>query len=294
MKAFEDFLRFLSAKNYSTNTLEVYSKDLNDFFLFLDILNEDDIPKVHSDEIRNYIQHLSELGLSSRSINRKLSSIKSFFKYQCKKNANPYNPAALVKTLKTQKKRQIPLTSAEITTAISSESNEETALMIDLFYQCGLRRNELRMLKISNVDFSKNVITILGKGNKWRNIPISEELAVKIKSHLNSKKTISEYIFSNTNGKPYSPSTIYLKIKHSVSPNSNKVKNSPHMLRHSFATHLLQNGADLNSVKELLGHSSLNTTQVYLNSDIQHIKKVFNASHPRGEKKDEGGRKSTT
>ena len=291
---FQDYLQL--EKNYSQHTSLAYLADLNFFHDYIKKeFEQENLLEVNYSLIRSWIVQLSDKGISNTSINRKISSLKAFYKFLLKTKQIESSPLLKHKALKTQKKLQIPFSEKELDAVLNQIPFQDgfegvrDKLIIDLFYSTGIRRTELINLKFQNVDLSNNTIKVLGKRNKERLIPMLPNLKNQIKKYLIERsdlQTISdkEYFFLLLNGVKMNDSFVYRIINYYFSNVSEKVKKSPHILRHTFATHLLNNGADINSVKELLGHSSLASTQVYTNSSLSELKKVYNNAHPRNEK----------
>ena len=291
---FQDYLQL--EKNYSQHTSLAYLADLNFFHDYIKKeFDQENLLEVNYSLIRSWIVLLSDKGISNTSINRKVSSLKAFYKFLLKTKQIESSPLLKHKALKTQKKLQIPFSEKELDAVLNQIPFQDgfegvrDKLIIDLFYSTGIRRTELINLKFQNVDLSNNTIKVLGKRNKERLIPMLPNLKNQIKKYLIERsdlQTISdkEYFFLLLNGVKMNDSFVYRIINYYFSNVSEKVKKSPHILRHTFATHLLNNGADINSVKELLGHSSLASTQVYTNSSLSELKKVYNNAHPRNEK----------
>ena len=291
------FLEYISLeKKYSVNTITAYKNDLISFrdFLLLEY-NQDNLLEVHYPQIRNWIVSLVDAGISNRTINRKVSSLKSFYKYLQKSEQIVINPLNKHKALKIAKKVQIPFTAKEINTVIENIGKENNftsirnKLIVELFYSTGIRRTELINIKENNISFSNGTIKVLGKRNKERFVPLLKSVSLTLKSYLEIKKKYTqnlEELFITENGNKIYETLVYRIINSYFSQVSSKVKKSPHILRHSFATHLLNEGANLNSVKELLGHSSLASTQVYTHNSLDAIKKVYNQAHPRSTKKE--------
>jgi integrase/recombinase XerC len=291
------FLDYISLeKKYSVNTVTAYKNDLISFrdFLILEYKQEN-LLEVHYPQIRNWIVSLVDADISNRTINRKVSSLKSFYKFLQKSEQIDTNPLAKHKALKSAKKLQVPFTAKEINTVIENISKENdftstrNKLIVELFYCTGIRRTELINIKEKDISLSNGTIKVLGKRNKERFVPLLNSVAVTVKNYLEIKKEYSqslEELFITENGNKIYETLVYRIINSYFSQVSSKVKKSPHILRHSFATHLLNEGANLNSVKELLGHSSLASTQVYTHSSLDAIKKVYNQAHPRSIKKD--------
>ncbi len=290
------FLDYLKSElRYSEHTLKSYQKDLESFQHFL-LESEGDLPlsKVETQHIRNFIMNLNKEGHKASSINRKLSAIKRFYKYLIQKGKLEINPASTLKNLKKKKEVHLPFSIEEMDSLpkwedIDSDNFTEIQvyLLIELLYLTGIRRAELINLKESDFLNAKDAIKVVGKRNKERMIPISKDFLKKMKNfiHLKNKEGInSEYAFCLKNGKKLYPKFVYNIVNKYFSTFTTKEKKSPHMLRHTFATHLLNNKAEINSVKELLGHSSLASTQVYTHQDIETLKEVFKENHPRESK----------
>ena len=291
------FLEYISLeKKYSVNTVTAYKNDLISFrdFLLLEY-NQENLLEVHYPQIRNWIVSLVDANISNRTINRKVSSLKSFYKYLQKSEQIVINPLSKHKALKIAKKVQIPFTTKEINAVIENIGKENNftstrnKLIVELFYSTGIRRTELINIKENNISLSNGTIKVLGKRNKERFVPLLTSVAVTLKSYLEIKKEYSknlDELFITENGNKIYETLVYRIINSYFSQVSSKVKMSPHILRHSFATHLLNEGANLNSVKELLGHSSLASTQVYTHNSLDAIKQVYNQAHPRSNKKE--------
>jgi integrase/recombinase XerC len=291
---FYDYL--LLEKNYSQHTVKAYINDIGFFESFLSNEYEDNnLLLVNYNQIRSWIVSLSDDGISNTSINRKVSSLKSFYKFLLKTKQIDTSPLLKHKALKAPKKIQIPFSEKELDMVLNQIMYKEgfegvrDKLIVDLFYTTGIRRTELINLKIQNVDLSNKTIKVIGKRNKERIIPILTIIEEQIKKYLSESSSIqelkeSEYFFLLSNGVKLNDSFVYRLINYYFSNVSEKVKKSPHILRHTFATHLLNNGADINSVKELLGHSSLASTQVYTHNSLAELQKVYNSAHPRNKK----------
>ena len=291
---FYDYL--LLEKNYSQHTVTAYINDIGFFESFLSNEFEDDnLLLINYNQIRSWIVSLSDDGISNASINRKVSSLKSFYKFLLKTKQIDTSPLLKHKALKAPKKIQIPFSEKELDMVLNQIMYKEgfegvrDKLIVDLFYTTGIRRTELINLKIQNVDLSNKTIKVIGKRNKERIIPILTIIEEQIKKYLSERSSIqelkeSECFFLLSNGVKLNDSFVYRLINYYFSNVSEKVKKSPHILRHTFATHLLNNGADINSVKELLGHSSLASTQVYTHNSLAELQKVYNSAHPRNKK----------
>ena len=290
------FLDYLSLeKKYSIHTVTAYKNDLISFRDFIETTYaQEGLLAVNYPQIRNWIVNLAETQISNRTINRKVSSLKSFYKFLQKTHQLEVNPLVKHKALKTAQKIQVPFTSKEINAVISNISSKNdfvsvrNKLIVELFYSTGIRRTELINIKQQNISFSDSTIKVLGKRNKERFVPLLQSVVKTLQEYLKLKKEYSiglEQLFITEKGNKIYETLVYRIINSYFSKVSTKVKKSPHILRHSFATHLLNEGADLNSVKELLGHSSLASTQVYTHNSLDVLKKVYNQAHPRSKKK---------
>jgi len=292
--AFRDYLQM--EKKYSPHTVNAYLNDLACFEAFnLVSFSQESIDQANYSQIRSWIVSLVDDGMSNISVNRKVSSLKAFYKFLLKIKVIESSPLLKHKALKTAKTLQIPFSEKEVFGVLEQERNpvgfEEirNKLIIDLFYTTGIRRSELINLKYVNVDLSNNTLKVIGKRNKERILPVLPIIAEQFLLYINARADLemivdNYYFFITKKGLKMSDSFVYRLINSYFSTVSEKVKRSPHILRHSFATHLLNNGADLNSVKELLGHSSLASTQIYTHSSLSELKKVYEEAHPRGQK----------
>ena len=281
-----DFKNFIeSEKKYSKHTVSAYVNDLEEFNKFLNTnsvkLNE----KLNYSFVRQWIVELSENGLSTRSINRKISSLKSYFNFLIAINKLNVSPLKLHRNLKVEPKIIIPFNEREMDKVFEIFNNnsgklDRDFLIIEILYSTGIRRDELINLKFEDIYFEQGLIKVLGKRNKERLVPVLPNLLSKIKKY-SSNNSIDSYLFKSKNGKKISPSTIYRIVKKYFRQISSKNKISPHVLRHSFATHMINNGADINSVKEILGHSSLASTQIYTKIKVPKMLNDYMLNHPR-------------
>ena len=290
----ERFLEYIAVeKRYSPNTLISYRKDLEDFSLFLlETEAHQDLVKVDKKIIRNFMVHLGEKKIAKRSINRKLSTLRSFYLFLLKVGEIKNSPLESIQSLKFYAEKQIPFSEEEMANQ-QLEANKPAKksllkeLIVETLYQTGIRRAELVNLLLENVDFSKREMKVIGKGNKARVIPISEKLSSLMAEYLLIRKPLEAdkiYFFINTKGKKLNDKFVYSTVNTYLSIVTSKKKKSPHILRHSFATHVLEYGAEISKVKMIMGHSSLASTQVYTCANIEQLKKVFNSAHPRAKK----------
>jgi len=291
LSAFTDYL--LLEKKYSKHTILAYQRDLQKFQEFLKEHHDSTvISKVGYSEIRQWIVELVDSGITNRTINRKVSSLNTYFKFLLKIQDIKVNPLKQHKALKVGKKVQLPFSEQELklvledTIEVTDFESARNHLIIELFYATGIRRIELVNLKVLDIDFSNKQIKVLGKRNKERYIPLIEPLIKSLERYVDYRNQLikiedKDVLFLTKKGFIIYEKLVYRIINKYFSEASSKAKCSPHVLRHSFATHLLNKGADLNAVKELLGHTSLAATQVYTHNSIAELKKVYAKSHPR-------------
>ena len=291
LKSFCDYL--LLEKKYSKHTVNAYQKDLLAFSQFIHVtFDNQDLHSVVSMESRQWLIHLVNEGLSYATINRKFSSLKAFYRFLMESKQIEVNPLSKNKRLKVPKRMQIPFSQSEVAQAIDVSyfkpdfEGKRNQLILNLLYHTGIRRAELLGLQVNSIDFANHQIKVLGKRNKERWIPMLDSLANQIKEYLNDRSKLDyirdhESLLINKKGVKLSESFVYRLINLYFSAVTTKTKKSPHVLRHSFATHLLNEGADINSLKDLLGHSSLASTQVYTQSSLAELQKVYKKNHPR-------------
>ena len=293
--AFRDYLQL--EKKYSPHTVNAYLNDIT----FFESFNKNQFDQVNIDranysQIRSWIVSLVDENISNVSVNRKMQSLKAYYKFLLKTKQIEVSPLLKHKALKTPKTLQIPFSENELTAVLNQMQNpvgfEEIRdkLIIDLFYTTGIRRTELINLKTANINTSNHTIKVLGKRNKERILPLLPNVAKQLNLFFNERTRLervndTDYFFLTKNGLKLNDSFVYRLINTYFGTVSEKVKKSPHILRHTFATHLLNSGADLNSVKELLGHSSLASTQIYTHSSLLELQKVYDNAHPRNLKK---------
>ncbi len=294
IQAFLDYLQF--EKNYSKHTIQSYKTDLLQFYQFVQDTYQCNLETLHYNQIRTYMVTLANQQVSNRSINRKLSAFKTFYKFLLKIEVIHENPLAKHQSLKIPKRVNIPFSIEEINQVIENISKREEKgfsllrdkIVILLLYSTGIRRDELINLQINDIDFIQKTIRVVGKRNKERIIPLldrlAEELQLYIKERIQKETPLKNLLITDKGKKIYG-TFVYRVINYYFSAVTTKVKKSPHILRHAFATHLVNEGAEINAVKELLGHASLASTQVYVNSNLKRIKEMYNQAHPRSKKK---------
>lgn len=293
MLLIEKYIKYLRyEKNFSLHTEISYSTDLQQFFDFLkEHFSETDINSVDSDIIRLWIVSLMEAKISARSVNRKLSTLKSFYKYLLKIGEININPVKKITGPKIPKPIPAFVNTTdmdEILDDINFDKSFESLrdqIMIELFYATGIRRAELIGLKDTDIDFSNETIQVTGKRNKQRIIPFSDGMKILLEEYISTRnkevEATSGYFFVRDNGKQLYPMLVHRIVNDHLKQVPTLSKTSPHVLRHSFATSMLNNGADINAVKELLGHSSLAATEIYTHTSFEELKKIYNKAHPR-------------
>jgi integrase/recombinase XerC len=292
--ALQAFLRYLQfQKRYSQHTIIAYQNDLGQFNDFIVVAYGDlPISDITSGVVRSWLASLKEADMESKSINRKISSLKSFFKYHLKQSALTSSPMTTIVSPKVKKRLPQYVEEKDMQTLLQhvpfddNWQGQTEKLVIELFYQAGIRRAELTGLKESQLNSGNNCIKVLGKGNKERVIPIHSDLVGRLKNYIAAKRQQFDdfdtgVLLVSSKGKALYAAQVYAMVKKHLSEVTTISKKSPHVLRHSFATHLMNHGADLNAVKELLGHSSLAATQVYTHNSIKKLKEVHKKAHPK-------------
>lgn len=292
IQTFIDYLK--KERRYSPHSLISYSNDLNQFHSFLK--DELQLPADHKTEhhdVRAWIVSLMEKNLNPRTVNRKITALRSYFKFLKREGLIDHNPAQKIIALKT--KKQIPQFAAEVDMEKLFSQVEfdngfkgtRDKLVLEMLYSTGMRRAELINLKTSDVNFYNRELKVLGKRNKERIIPFIDKLAISIKAYLSEKQEQTgksmdnELIFVNDKGKKMGEKFVYNLANKYLSLVTTLEKRSPHVMRHTFATHMLNNGADLNAIKEILGHANLSATQIYTHNTIEKLKSIYKQAHPR-------------
>lgn len=287
LEAFLDYIKF--EKRYSQHTLTSYRNDLEQFFSFLTQYDSPPVKQISAGMIRSWLAELKgQEQMTAKTINRKISSLKSFFKYQMKLGEISGSPMTTITAPKVSKRLPQFVKENDIDTLFSHVEfpddwqGRTSRLILLLFYSTGMRLSELISLKQQQLDSYNQQVKVLGKGNKERVIPVSRELMAELNAYVKDRpETEALQVFVNEKGRPLYPKFVYNAVKTYLGTVTTIDKKSPHVLRHSFATHLMNNGADLNAVKELLGHSSLAATQVYTHNTIEKLKEVFKKAHPK-------------
>jgi integrase/recombinase XerC len=290
IQSFLDYLKF--EKRYSRHTVISYETDLISFFDYLALeYGETPLNQLTHIYIRSWLASLKDQGLTAKSINRKISSLRSFFKYQLKNGVIKQTPMTKVVAPKNEKRLPNFVADKDIKTLFGHVEFPDTwqgrteRLLMLLFYNTGMRLSEVINLKDRQVNASNHTLKVLGKGNKERILPISAEVLREVNRYQSDRNTLfnerADVLLVDEKAKALSPRNVYTSVKKYLSLVTTIEKRSPHVLRHTFATHLMNNGADLNAVKELLGHSSLAATQVYTHNTIEKLKTIYKKAHPK-------------
>lgn len=289
----EQFTQYLQGeKRYSKNTIQAYLSDISQFEHFLEVVHHGNL--LHADDIdmRQWLAHLAEKKVSARTINRKLSSLKTFYKYLKQTGAIPNNHTDTIVLAKTPKKLPVFIPETDMQKLFDQIDSPETYFsyrnkaIIYLFYFTGLRVSELVEMREHHIDWSRKEIKIHGKRNKERIVPMVQPLEETLSLFLEAKSKIFksldvDFVFLTDKGQKTYRQYIYKIVKNLLNLITTVTQKSPHILRHTFATHMLNNGADLNAIKELLGHSNLSATEVYTHNTFETLKRVYNQAHPR-------------
>ena len=292
MLLIQNYLDYLLLeKRYSTHTVKAYKTDLSLFQDYLKEIYEVSIQKTNHSMIRSWLVEELNNGNSARTVNRKITSLKSFFKFLVKEEVIKVNPTLKISSSKTSKKLPQFVGVDDMNKLLDKlKFNEDFSgyrdkLIIEIFYSTGIRLSELINIKVTDCDSVKKQIKVLGKRNKERIIPLTKELIKSIENYMilrNQVRAVDRsYLLLTDSGKKLNSSLVYRKVNNLLKDVTTLDKRSPHILRHTFATHMLNNGADINVIKELLGHASLSATEVYTHNSIDKLKQIFNNAHPR-------------
>jgi integrase/recombinase XerC len=293
MRHFGDFLQYIQyVRHYSPHTVCSYRKDLEQFFMFCEVTADTDETSIDHQQIRSWVFHLMESGHTARTTNRKISALKTYFRYLQKEGAVVVNPMARVLSPKTEKKLPVFIQEGQMDHLLDEVNFGDdycgfrNRTLIEMFYNTGTRQTELINLKTGDLDLSRCFIKVLGKRNKERIIPITVSFAQDLKRYLEIREAWvplreTDWFFLTSKGKKMYPRLIYRIVNQLLSLVTTADRKSPHILRHTFATHLLNQGADLNAIKELLGHASLAATEVYTHNTFEKLKTIYKQAHPR-------------
>ena len=289
-EAFINYLRY--EKRLSQHTILAYSNDLEQFYLYLkNVYSLDDIKEVNHSVIRSWIVSLMENKISARSTNRKISTLKSFYKYLLREKILDTNPMHKIQSPKNPKRLPVFVEESKMNALIEDVSfsddfeGKRNLLIIEMLYSTGMRRAELVNLKEADINFHNSTVKVLGKRNKERLIPLTSGIKTLIKEYIEQRnKSVAakdNFLFLTKKGNKIYPTAVYRIVRDVLEKVTTLSKRSPHVLRHTFATHLLNNGANLNAIKELLGHANLSATQIYTHNTIEKLKSVYSKAHPK-------------
>ena len=291
---YEEFLRYIQLeKRYSPHTLTAYRHDLEEFFLFLQsVFNTNSLQEINHSMIRTWMVKMMDESFNTRSINRKLTTLRSYYKYLLRHGLTTQNPMLKIQAPKNSKRLPVFVEKDKMNFLFDKIEFGDgfealrNRLILETFYSTGMRLSELLNLKMSNIDLSESQLKVLGKRNKERIIPFSPSHGKLISKYIDIRKSEgirdeNELLFVSLNGKKLYPKLIYRLVVHYLSEVTTLEKKSPHVLRHTFATHMLNNGADINAIKELLGHANLSATQIYTHNTIEKLKNIHKQAHPK-------------
>lgn len=292
IQPFIDFIQL--EKRYSAHTIQSYSKDLEQFQVFCRLQYQlDDIDHVNYQVIRSWIVHLMNEKITPKSVNRKISTLRSYYKFLLKRQIIKANPVYGIQGPKIPKRTPVFVPESQMNTLFDQLQfpedfeGQRDKMILELFYFTGMRKAELIGLKLNDIDFYQGTIKVLGKRNKERLIPAIPVLIEVIKQYISLRSqqeyaSVSEVLFVNKKGQPLQPKQVYTIVNKYLQSVTTVNKKSPHILRHTFATHMLNAGADINGIKEILGHSSLAATQIYTHNSFEKLKSIHKKAHPKG------------
>ena len=294
MQKIKPFLSYLEfEKRYSSHTLVAYKTDLIQFTEYISSQYESELFDVKSEMIRSWMMKLIETGCSKRSLNRKLTSLRQFYKFSIRNNYIGFNPMMKISSLKTGNSIPSFLTKHEMILLLEQKEfpkdyeGKRDEMILEMLYSTGIRLSELINLKTSDIDFSSKQLKVFGKRSKERIIPLLDSHVEKLKLFIvnDREEVVNEFtnLFLTKSGNVLYPKLVYRMVNTYLSEVTGVKQKSPHVLRHAFATHMLNDGADLNAIKEILGHSSLTSTQIYTRSSAERLKQIYKQAHPRGD-----------
>ena len=284
-----EFTQYIAAeKRFSEHTIKSYLTDLNQFTTYIGAEFEihEDVSEINFQIIRSWIASMLEKKISPRSVNRKISTLKTYFKFLLRNKFLEESPMLKIVTPKSKKRLPVFIEEDQMESLLTEITFEDgfigqrNKLIIELFYVTGIRLSELINIKIKDIDFQNQLIKVLGKRNKERLIPLSPSMIRLLKSFIEENQ-LNHFLFTNLDGNKLYTKLVYRIVNKYIGEISSVNKKSPHILRHTFATHMLNNGADINAIKELLGHANLSATQVYTHNTIEKLKTVYKQAHPR-------------
>lgn len=289
LSQFTDYLK--NERRYSLHTVTAYVEDVAQFFSFIADQYQQEAPEeINVQQVKSWMYELQNHKIANRSLNRKLASLNAFYKYLLRTDIVKVNPLATISGLKTEKRLPEWVAEKEIIQLLDELQwsydfpGTRDRLILELLYGTGIRLAELINLTINNVDVKQRVIKVLGKRNKERIIPVNNSLSICLETYIhfrNMEGFTADNLLLTDKGEPLYPMFVYRKVKEILNCSTTTGKTSPHVLRHTFATHLLNKGADINAIKELLGHTSLAATQVYTHNSIERLKNIYKLSHPK-------------
>ena len=285
------FLKYISLeKRYSDHTVKAYNVDLSQLDNYLLDSYKSSLSDANQEMLRSWLVEMLEFGISAKSVNRKITSVRSFYKFMLREGLVKFDPSLKLQSVKSSNKLPVFVEEFQMQKLLREETFENDfegkrdLLILDLFYSTGIRLSELINIKLNDFNLKNRVLKVLGKRNKERVVPLTTELICSIDKYMpfrEDKHVETDFLLITSGGKKMYPSLVYKIVNQRLSTVTSLAKKSPHVLRHTFATHMLNNGADLNSIKELLGHANLSATEVYTHNSIEKLKKVYKQAHPR-------------
>ena len=285
------FLKYISLeKRYSDHTVKAYNVDLSQLDNYLLDSYKSSLSDANQEMLRSWLVEMLEFGISAKSVNRKITSVRSFYKFMLREGFVKFDPSLKLQSVKSSNKLPVFVEEFQMQKLLREETFENDfegkrdLLILDLFYSTGIRLSELINIKLNDFNLKNRVLKVLGKRNKERVVPLTTELICSIDKYMpfrEDKHVETDFLLITSGGKKMYPSLVYKIVNQRLSTVTSLAKKSPHVLRHTFATHMLNNGADLNSIKELLGHANLSATEVYTHNSIEKLKKVYKQAHPR-------------